>query len=87
MTGNKFAVIGGQYQSYFYGFARTLHAAKLLASKNEEYWDNWQGWHTPKIYTAEDVEAVVNFYGPGYAPKPFCQPIAVKSNGKWSIPE
>lgn len=83
----KYAVIGGQYQAYFYGFAETLHAAKLLASKNEEYWDNWQGWHTPRIYKAEDVEEIENFYGHGYAPKPFCEPYAVKVNGKWYIQE
>lgn len=46
----NFAVIGGQYQAYFYGFADTIHAAKILATKNDEYWDNWQGWHTPAIY-------------------------------------
>ena len=29
-----------------------------VAGKNKEYWDNWQGWHTPKIYKAEDCEEV-----------------------------
>lgn len=85
MGKEKYAVIGGQYQSYFYGFAETLHAAKILASKHTEYWDNWQGWHTPKIYKSEDVTKIKNFYGSGYAPKPFCRPFAVKSSGKWHV--
>lgn len=83
----KYAVIGGQYQAYFYGFRKTLRKAKILASKNEEYWDNWHGWTTPKIYKAEDTEEVDNFYGHGYAPKPLCDPVAVKVNGKWHTQE
>lgn len=55
---NKFYVIGGQYEPYCYGGAPTLIGAKRLATKNEEYWDNWQGWHKPLIYRAEDTEIV-----------------------------
>lgn len=49
----RFYVIGGQYRSYNYGGAYTLEGAKRLATKHEEYWDNWQGWHKPAIYKAE----------------------------------
>lgn len=52
---NRYYVIGGQYEWYFYGGAPTLIGAKRLASKNLEYWDNWQGWHRPAIYKAEDT--------------------------------
>nr|DAV90437.1 MAG TPA: hypothetical protein [Caudoviricetes sp.] len=50
MKKNNFAIIGGQYASYCYGFTPTLTGAKRLARKNMEYWDNWQGWHAPEIY-------------------------------------
>lgn len=55
---NNFYVIGGKYESCCYGGARTLIGAKRLATKNMEYWDNWQGWHKPMIYQAEDTEVV-----------------------------
>lgn len=85
----KFAVIGGQYQSCFYGFADSLHAAKILASKSTEYWDNWQGWHIPAIYAADDVKPIENFYGSGYAPRFGAVPVAVKSYGDraWHAPD
>lgn len=51
----KYQVIGGQYESKWYGESDSLHGAKIIAGKNKEYWDNWQGWHTPNIYRAEDV--------------------------------
>ncbi len=54
----KYQVIGGQYESHWYGESDSLHGAKVIAGKNKEYWDNWQGWHTPKIYAAEDVEEI-----------------------------
>ena len=50
----KYIVIGGQYMQRVYGLANTLQGAKRIASKNREYWDNWQGWHTPKIYALSD---------------------------------
>ena len=84
MKKQNFAVIGGQYASYCYGFAPTLTGAKRLASKNLEYWDNWQGWHAPKIYNIDDVEKVTNFYGETYAPRDGSFPVAVafvKDNG------
>lgn len=55
---NNYTVIGGQYEHYYYGDTPTLIGAKRLANKNEEHWDNWQGWHTPKIYRIEDTELI-----------------------------
>lgn len=84
MKKNNFAIIGGQYASYCYGFTPTLIGAKRLARKNLEYWDNWQGWHAPKIYKIEDVEKVTNFYGETYAPKYGALPVVfawVEDNG------
>lgn len=84
MKNKNFAIIGGQYAAYCYGFAPTLTGAKRLARKNLEYWDNWQGWHAPKIYKAEDVEKVSNFYGETYASSARALPVAfawVENNG------
>lgn len=78
-------VIGGQYQAYCYGFRPTLLGAKRLAGKSEEYWDNWQGWHTPLIYKAADVVPVTNFYGDGYAPAPGASPVAMRIDGHWEV--
>lgn len=58
MKTNNYYVIGGQYESICYGGTPTLLGAKRLANKNQEYWDNWQGWHTPQIYRAEDTEII-----------------------------
>ena len=52
----NYYAIGGQYYYHCYGGAVTLTGAKRIASKNAEYWDNWQGWHIPCIYSAEDTE-------------------------------
>ena len=54
----NYYVIGGQYESICYGGTPTLIGAKRLATKNEEYWDNWQGLHKPRIYRAEDTEII-----------------------------
>lgn len=51
----KYQIIGGQYESRWYGESDSLRGAKIIATKHEEYWDNWQGWHKPAIYDAEDV--------------------------------
>ena len=58
MAKNNYWVIGGQYESNCYGGAPTLIGAKHLANANKEYWDNWQGWHTPSIYADEDTESI-----------------------------
>lgn len=51
----KYQVIGGQYESHWYGESDSLRGARCIATRNKEYWDNWQGWHKPEIYAAEDV--------------------------------
>ena len=87
---DNYVVIGGQYEAYTYGSAPTLLGAKRLAAKNAEYWDNWAGWHIPAIYRAEDVCAVTNFYGEGFAPREGAYPVAVARyvNGRavWETP-
>lgn len=56
----KYQVIGGQYESKWYGESGTLRGAKCIATRHEEYWDNWQGWHKPTIYAAEDVVEIIS---------------------------
>lgn len=79
----KFDVIGGQYKPYYYGTAETLDEAKKMALENEEYWDNYQGWHVPPIYNHDDCEDVVNIYGRGRSPKPLTAPVVIYENGTW----
>ena len=55
-----YQVIGGQYESHWYGESDSLRGAKTIASKHTEYWDNWQGWHKPLIYAACDVAEVIS---------------------------
>lgn len=55
MENNNYYVIGGQYRHHCYGGTETLEQASKLARKCEEYWDNWQGFHFPNIYRAEDT--------------------------------
>ena len=50
----QYQVIGGQYEQFWYGQSDTLRGAKMIAARNKELWDNWQGWHAPEIYRAED---------------------------------
>lgn len=54
----NYYVIGGQYESHCYGGTETLEEAKKLAKDCEEYWDNFEGLHTPNIYKAEDTEEI-----------------------------
>ena len=54
----KYCVIGGQYEVAYYGTKETLHAAKITATKNKEYWDNWKGWRTPSIWKEEDTHEI-----------------------------
>lgn len=84
MKNQNFAIIGGQYAAYCYGFTPTLIGAKRVARKNLEHWDNWQGWQVPEIYKIEDVEKVANFYGETYTPKYGALPVVfawVADNG------
>lgn len=79
----NYYIIGGQYANYCYGGAETLTGAKRLASANIEYWDNWQGWHVPAIYRAEDTQECNNFYGAERCPVDGALPVAWRENGKW----
>lgn len=54
----KYQIIGGQYEYCWYGESDSLHGAKIISTRNVEYWDNWQGWHKPSIYLAEDVDEI-----------------------------
>ena len=73
----NFYVIGGQYSSYCYGGSISLLGAKQMAAKHDEYWDNWQGWHRPNVFAAEDcVLAETQFYGEQMVPKPGTFPVA-----------
>lgn len=53
-----YQIIGGQYEKRWYGESDSLRGARVIAGKNKEYWDNWQGWQKPKIYKAEDCEEI-----------------------------
>ena len=86
----KYQVIGGQYEKYRYGESDTLKGAKVMASRNKEYWDNWQGWHTPAIYRAEDCREVeakgMITFADGMSliiPAEGAEPCSVNINGKW----
>lgn len=73
----NFYVIGGQYHRYCYGGTKTLTAAKQLAAKHDEFWDNFGGWHRPRIYAASDcVLAETQFYGEQMVPAPYRLPVA-----------
>lgn len=80
----RYYVVGGQYQSFCYGGTPTLLGAKRLASRNVEYWDNWQGWHVPAIFRAEDVRRADNYYGVTTVPVDGVNPVAVAhyNNGR-----
>ena len=54
----KYQVIGGQYEQCWYGESDSLRGAKIIATRHMEYWDNWAGWHKPRIYRAEDCRDV-----------------------------
>lgn len=83
---NSYYVIGGQYEYFNHGGAETLLGAKRLAAKSEEYWDNWQGWHRPAIYAAEDCHEGKNFYGEQILPNRDAIPVAVWTGKKWEAP-
>jgi hypothetical protein len=73
----KYAVIGGQYQSYFYGTFNTLEEAMTARNENEEFHDNHVGYVKPKIWDFEDCHPVNNFYGDGYEPNENAEPIQI----------
>ena len=88
MKENRYYVIGGQYDRYNYGGTPTLLGAKRLAGMRTELWNNWQGFHVPQIYAAEDCAMAVNFYGEQMLPKPDTWPVAVWDERKrrWQPP-
>ncbi|MCR5792710.1 MAG: hypothetical protein K6G65_06035 [Lachnospiraceae bacterium] len=51
----KYQVIGGQFSSIYYGESDSLQEAEQIANENKEYWDAWQGWHSPAIYDKRGV--------------------------------
>ena len=83
----NYYVIGGQYQYYNHGGTPTLLGAKRLATKCMEYWDNWQGWHKPDIYKAEDCVLGINLYGTDFYPKCNAQAYMVwdEYTKKWEV--
>lgn len=56
----NYYIIGGQYETCYYGASDTLRGAKCIATRHAEYWDNWQGWHKPNIYKADDVQVIIS---------------------------
>ena len=89
MANNNYYVIGGQYYQYCYGGRETMLGAKRLATQSEEYWDNWQGWHRPAVYAAEDCYlADTQFHGRQMIHRPDAQPVAVwdARSQRWSAP-
>lgn len=82
----KYQIIGGQYAFCRKGESDSLHGAKIIASKNQEYWDNWQGWRTPSIYLADDCIQInpTSFNFSGIVPRPGAMPVASKdASGHW----
>ena len=82
----SYVVIGGQYRYFCHGEYKTLRAAQIAATKNVEYWDNWQGLKTPKIYKIEDTE---NYYDEFFQcwnrrPAANCVRCWEKINNKWT---
>ena len=80
----KYYVIGGQYNFHCYGGRDSIQAAKVLATKNEEYWDNWQGWRRPAIYAAEQVKVLDN--GNVVPSSDYAGPAYIWDGKKWIAP-
>lgn len=80
---SKYYVIGGQYKQVFYGESKTLLGAKRIATKNAEYWDNWQGWHIPKIYDSHDCRSYHEIDGLKIYHMDYAIPVAVHNGKKW----
>lgn len=61
-----YGVIGGQYDRVHYRAFPSYLGAKRYANANKEYWDNWQGWHTPQVvkFSLDDLKnAYMTKYG------------------------
>jgi len=84
----KYQVIGGQYESCWYGESNTLHGAKIIASKNLEHWDNFKGFHTPNIYLSDDVVEIeskgrITTWDGETIRVPSGEPICYKKGNNW----
>ena len=88
----RYQVIGGQYEPYWYGESDTLRREKIIATKHEEYLDNWRGWCKPNIYEAKDVEVITTHgmitHNDGSTirvPKDFANPVCLwnEENHRW----
>lgn len=77
MKKQDYVIIGGQYYYHDYGTAATLVGAKRIAGKNAEYWDNWQGWMVPRIYSIKDV--IHDIDNDTYYPDDGARPVAIAS--------
>ena len=91
-TNTGYAVIGGQYGAYCYNKTpiKTLRGAKMCASKNMEYHDNWQGWTYPAVYRWEDTECVADRYNAGCTtrqPRAWAEPVATREHGEHWVTE
>lgn len=78
----NYYVIGGQYMDINYGGTETLLGAKRLATKCTEYWDNFQGWHKPRVFKAEDCVLGKSYFGTNLYPKANAVPVASWSEYK-----
>lgn len=80
----KYQVIGG-YRATWYGESESLTGAKIIASRDAEYWDNYIGWVKPHIYLASDcVEGdPTEFNYSGIHLAEGAKPVTVYIDGKW----
>lgn len=56
----RYYVVGGQYACRVYGSTTSLHAAKLMATRNEEFHDNFAGWQKPDICVRNERRDIVD---------------------------
>lgn len=86
----KYQIIGGQYESIWYGESDSLLGAKQIASRHVEAWDNYQSWNTPKIYLSEHTEEVesrgrILTRDGERIVVPTGAPYLIKDNGQWTL--
>lgn len=86
----KYQIIGGQYESIWYGESDSLLGAKQIASRHVEFWDNYRSWNVPKIYLSDHTEEIES-HGRILTSDgeriivPTGDPYAVKVGGVWYI--
>lgn len=86
----KYQIIGGQYESIWYGESDSLLGAKQIASRHVEAWDNWQGVNVPRIYLSENVKEIesqgrITTRDGERIIVPTGEPYVVNLKGKWWI--